>query len=300
MPKYIVGCLLLLIAGRLFAQKSSYQLAFTRLEIEPYGDMVFANKVFSQDYFSNGQTVLPDNSRNILGTPKAIKTADSFFNLMKGKSIVLSFANFPIRNSNGGDIFIFCEEFPDNLLAYISEDGKNWLELGAVHSKKKHINISSKPNPSTVYRYLKLKNYSKVKGRSELQIDAVALRLPPGAKRYYPITEDTIMLRDENPIIRTRDFRKADGDHVMLYLDNEKVTDIYLSKWYSKINLELEPGPHEIYIQALNTGKIFPNTFSLEIVDDDKVYFKEMRLEKGKGIRINLMRPKMDFAGSNF
>lgn len=69
--------------------------------------------------------------------------------------------------------------------------------------------------------------------------------------------------------ILLRDFGQEDGDRVRVFVnEKEVIPNITLKNQFFTINLPLIDGFNKIDFQALNQGKLYPNTAELRIYDD--------------------------------
>lgn len=73
----------------------------------------------------------------------------------------------------------------------------------------------------------------------------------------------------KNAQILLRDFGQEDGDRVRIFVNDEEVVpNIFLKNQFFALKLPLKEGFNKLEFQALNQGKLYPNTAELRIYDD--------------------------------
>ena len=88
--------------------------------------------------------------------------------------------------------------------------------------------------------------------------------------RRYRIQE-TLMVSSSSVTLTVWDKNRVDGDEISLYLNGEPFLEEYtVSKFRKSIALTLKPGSNTIVMQALNLGRVPPNTAAISIDDGIK------------------------------
>lgn len=73
----------------------------------------------------------------------------------------------------------------------------------------------------------------------------------------------------KNAQILLRDFGQEDGDRVRIFVNDEEIVpNIFLKNQFFALKLPLKEGFNKLEFQALNQGKLYPNTAELRIYDD--------------------------------
>lgn len=255
----------------------------------PFGDLIMATAAFAPNHFTDNvyQKHLNEEFNRILGMPDAIQNENTFYKLENGSAVILLFGDYLIQDRKGKDIYLFGNEDYSNIKVGISVDGTKWLNLGRVKKSSNSVNLKKHKVPTNYYKYLKLTNVARqAEEDSFTLIDAVAISLQSNnLKRYYPIPTDTLAILNPAPIIRIKDSKITDGDRIELKVDDLEKNKIRIGARYAKLEIDnIEKGLHRIRIKALNSGLIPPNTFRIEVVDGDDIYFKSYRINKGKTI----------------
>ena len=88
--------------------------------------------------------------------------------------------------------------------------------------------------------------------------------------RHYKIQE-SITVHSPTVTLSVWDKNRIDGDEISLYLNGELILEEYVvSKTKKEIVVNLQPGSNIIVMQALNLGRIPPNTAAISIDDGVK------------------------------
>jgi len=101
-------------------------------------------------------------------------------------------------------------------------------------------------------------------------------------------------------IIACRDNGQIDGDQVAIWINNERVQPVIsLEEGFKRYTFELKVGVNDIFIEALNTGMLYPNTGQFAFFDGNEksITIQNWNLNTGyKGIikvrRIDGIEPK--------
>jgi len=272
------------------AQMEYVDPASSRVEL-PFGDLMMATAAFSSNHFinRNSHSETLAEFENILGFPDLIANDNTFFHLKKRSSVILTFGDYLIRDLKKKDIYLFGEGDFSNIKVSISADGRKWEHVGSVDPKSHSINLKKSKYPKNYYKYLRLRNYSKQpKSEEETLIDAVAIVARSNdVKRYFPLEVDTLSLSNNEPMLRLKDSKLIDGDAVEVKINQKEERKVLIGRTYTNIKFgELRAGTHRVIVKALNRGLIPPNTFKLEIVDGDKVFYKTYRINKDKKVTL--------------
>jgi len=258
-------------------------------------NIVFAKKKGPLDLATSSTVeldhVLDSTFHHLFGPPDFKgNTSRTCHRLDYKAEIVLSFNDRLIQNERGKDLFIFNVKEMNGLAVYISEDGCRWKFIEEVSNEKPFLNLKSKIDPQVNYKFIKLKNYSRVEGSGEpIYLDAVGISVDKDKYdyRWFEIEEDTLYLPHKPMHVRMRDKRIWDGDRVDVYVDESKfLKGIMISKICRKHELVLNEGIHQIKIRALSEGRIRPNTVQIEIIVDDRIYYKAYRLKKRRSAEL--------------
>jgi len=88
--------------------------------------------------------------------------------------------------------------------------------------------------------------------------------------RRYRIQE-TMTVSSPSVTLAVWDKNRVDGDEISLYLNGEPLLEEYtVSRTRKSMVLKLKPGSNTIVMQALNLGKVPPNTAAISVDDGDK------------------------------
>lgn len=94
----------------------------------------------------------------------------------------------------------------------------------------------------------------------------------------------------KNAQILLRDFGQEDGDRVRIFVNDEEVVpNIFLKNQFFALKLPLKEGFNKLEFQALNQGKLYPNTAELRIYDDFGVPLITNQWNLSKGAKATLI-----------
>lgn len=161
--------LLLFSTGMLFSQQVDftnirfqkfYKVGKTNKVFMPLGEISFADKIIS---FRQGKPKAKpqfSNPKNALGAPDYVKYPDNtYLSLGCYGELVVQFQNNGFINIDGPDLYFF--EVGPSVEAFtieISEDGKNWLQVGDTSGGSSYVDIASAEENAVrnIYYYIKL------------------------------------------------------------------------------------------------------------------------------------------------
>jgi len=121
-------------------------------------------------------------------------------------------------------------------------------------------------------------------------LDSLLLDSPPGVTLTNNTIEQIPIPSDAETIaIELWDKEVEDGDIIDIYLNNELFKeDFRIKKDRQRLVIKLFEDDLEIKITAKNTGRIFPNTVSIIVIDFEKVYILETKLRRNESASILL------------
>lgn len=133
--------------------------------------------------------------------------------------------------------------------------------------------------PST---YKLTKKYHEIASQSLIAEDSIA-PMSKSKKEIIQIGEKEIRLFTKTVKIKVWDQYEEDGDVINLYL-NDKVlfSNLEVTKKGEILEIELQQGENIIQIEALNEGKVSPNTSAIRIFVNDQQYDIVLSAKKGQ------------------
>lgn len=144
----------------------------------PHGDRSFADEVVS---FESGKPAASNerdrNPRQALGVPDYDKSKETgYVTLGCGGTLTLRFVDNALVDIEGPDLYVFeigPAVEPTNLA--ISEDGRNWIEVGAIEGGRAEVDIRPFVRPGQFFHFVRLTDRKSACGGSwpGADIDAV-------------------------------------------------------------------------------------------------------------------------------
>ena len=143
----------------------------------PQGDISFADEVVE---FKRGD---PDAVTEACDSMLAIGIADfagvasNFTSLGCGGTLSVRFTDNALINIPGPDLYVFeVGKFIETTQLYVSQDGKNWINVGAISGGVSSVDIGDSVKQGEVFHYAKLEDLnSDCKGQwPGADIDAIA------------------------------------------------------------------------------------------------------------------------------
>ncbi len=147
------------------------------------GKLAFVDEVVKLK--SGSPTLHPDHPRrkfrNITGAPNYLKYRKPHQNVLSlgcGGTIILKFNNNGLVDGEGDDLVVFEIGYAiEPTFVSVSEDGKNWIDIGKIEGHTASIDLANHVDKSQVFFYVRLKDlYTKCEGKhyDGADIDAVA------------------------------------------------------------------------------------------------------------------------------
>jgi OmpA-OmpF porin, OOP family len=125
----------------------------------PQGDRSFADVVIGYTPGTGTIAATATDPKKALGAPdfSGAVTDGSFVSLGCDGVLILQFADNALVDLEGPDLYVF-EVGPrvEGMILAISEDGQNWLEIGAIDGGRAEIDIGPAVPEGSSYRYVRL------------------------------------------------------------------------------------------------------------------------------------------------
>lgn len=165
-------------APQLAATGKEYPDGHGRKVYFPLGDISFADEVVS---FNSGEPAASNerdrDPRQALGIPNYDKSNDTNYTTLGcGGTLTLSFLDNALVDIQGPDLYVF-EIGPavEPTRLSISEDGKNWIDIGAISGGRADVDIQPFIQPGQIFHFVRLTDLKSACGGSwpGADIDAV-------------------------------------------------------------------------------------------------------------------------------
>lgn len=125
----------------------------------PQGDRSFADVVVDYEQGTGKIVESARDAQAALDAPDFSGDVDdgSFLSLGCDGSVILQFTDNALIDVEGPDLYVF--EVGPNVEAMslaISEDGKNWMDLGDISGGRAEVDIAGRVSPETSFRFVRL------------------------------------------------------------------------------------------------------------------------------------------------